>query len=121
MSQEFRRVTIEDVNEQLRIVVEERLREIIGGRHPGHCMRVGDLDTALMLEIAQNLRSVIGFRDCRTQDARSDPGCALAGASGRIPREVAASGSPQPLDPHHILCDSAEPRSFFVSISEWRR
>ena len=60
MSQEFRRVTIEDVNEQLRIVVEERLREIIGGRHPGHCMRVGDLDTALMLEIAQNLRSVIG-------------------------------------------------------------
>ena len=32
MSQEFRRVTADDVNEQLRLVVEERLREIIAGR-----------------------------------------------------------------------------------------
>ena len=48
MSQEFRRVTTEDVNEHLRLVVEDRLQEIIAGRHPGHCMRVGDLDTAVM-------------------------------------------------------------------------
>jgi len=47
MSQEFRHVTTEDVNEQLRLVVEERLREIISARHPGHCMRVGDLDTVV--------------------------------------------------------------------------
>jgi hypothetical protein len=60
MSQEFRRVTIEDVNEQLRLLVEERLREIIASRHPGHCMRVGDLDTAVMLEVARKLRSALG-------------------------------------------------------------
>ena len=60
MSQEFRRVTSEDVNEQLRLVVEERLREIIAERQPGHCMRVGDLDTAVMLEVARNLRSTLG-------------------------------------------------------------
>jgi len=60
MSQEFRRVTADDVNEQLRLVVEERLREIIAGRHPGHCMRVGDLDTIVMLEVARKLRAGLG-------------------------------------------------------------
>lgn len=60
MSQDFRRVKTEDVNEQLRLVVEERLREIIAHRQPGHCMRVGDLDTTVMLEAARNLRSALG-------------------------------------------------------------
>lgn len=60
MSQEFRRVTAEDVNEHLRLVVEERLQEVIAGRHPGHCMRVGDLDTAVMLEVARKLRATVG-------------------------------------------------------------
>lgn len=60
MSQEFRRVTEADVNEQLRLVVEEQLRELIVHRHPGHCMRVGDLDSAVMLEAARNLRNTLG-------------------------------------------------------------
>jgi len=60
VSQEFRRVSTDDVNEHLRIVVEERLQEIIASRHPGHCMRVGDLDTAVMLEVARKLRATLG-------------------------------------------------------------
>ena len=60
MSQEFRRVTDQDLNEQLRLVVEERLREVIMSRQPGHCMRVGDLDSAVMLEAARNLRTALG-------------------------------------------------------------
>ena len=38
MSQEFRRVTSEDVNEQLRLVVEECLSEIIAARAVGYLL-----------------------------------------------------------------------------------
>jgi DNA phosphorothioation-dependent restriction protein DptH len=60
MSQAFRRVTPDDLNEQLRIVGEERLIEIIADRQPGHCMRVGDLDTKVMLAMATSLRATLG-------------------------------------------------------------
>lgn len=62
MSQEFRRVTTEEVNDQLRLVIEERLREVIAAHQPGHCMRVWDLDPAVMLEAARNLRAEFGSR-----------------------------------------------------------
>ena len=57
MSQDFRRITDDDVNEQLRIVVEDSLRELLSKRQLGHCMRVGDLDRSVMLIVAQNLRN----------------------------------------------------------------
>src|SRR5262245_28664295 len=62
MSLEFRQVTAEDLNEQLRLVVEERLREVLTGRRPGHCMRVGDLDSEVMLQAARNLRAALGAK-----------------------------------------------------------
>ena len=66
MSQEFRRVSSEDVNEQLRLVVEEQLHKILVARQPGHCMKVGDLDTTLMLDVARKLRETLGL-------VRTDP------------------------------------------------
>lgn len=60
MSQEFRRVSAEDLNDQLRGVVESRLLAVISNRRPGHCMRVGDLDRAVMLDVARNLQSTLG-------------------------------------------------------------
>ena len=60
MSQEFHRVTTDDLNEELRLVVEARLQEIIRSRQPGHCMRVGDLETSVMLTVARSLRETLG-------------------------------------------------------------
>jgi hypothetical protein len=60
MSQDFRRITEDDVNEQLRIIVEDSLRELLSKRQPGHCMRVGDLDSSVMLVVAKNLRNELG-------------------------------------------------------------
>jgi len=59
MSQEFRRVTSADVNAELQHVIEERLLAVLAEREPGHCMRVGDLDTAVMLAVARNLRQSV--------------------------------------------------------------
>jgi DNA phosphorothioation-dependent restriction protein DptH len=61
MSQEFLRVSSEHVNEHLRLVVEEQLHGILVARQPGHCMRVGDLDTALMLDVARKLSETLGM------------------------------------------------------------
>lgn len=60
MSQEFHQVTAEDVNQNLRLVVEERLHEVLITRQPGHCMRVGDLDTAVMLDVGRKLSARLG-------------------------------------------------------------
>lgn len=60
MSQDFRRITDDDVNEQLRIIVEDSLRDLLSKRQLGHCMRVGDLDRAVMLTVARNLRNELG-------------------------------------------------------------
>jgi len=60
MSQDFRRVTPADVNAELQRIIEERLQAVLATRQPGHCMRVGDLDTAVMLEVARNLRQTVG-------------------------------------------------------------
>ena len=60
MSQEFRRISSADLNDHLRVVVEERLHDIIVTRQPGHCMRVGDLDSALMMSVGRNLATALG-------------------------------------------------------------
>ena len=60
MSQEFRRVTINDLNEQLRVVVEERLIEVVTDRRPGHCMKVSDLDKDVMESVARSMRATLG-------------------------------------------------------------
>ena len=60
MSQEFRRVTNDDLNEQLRVVVEERLMEVITDRQPGHCMKVSDLDKGVMESVARSMRETLG-------------------------------------------------------------
>ena len=60
MSQEFRRVTSEHVNERLRVVVGEQLQEILVAREPGHCMKVSDLDVALMLDVGRRLSETLG-------------------------------------------------------------
>lgn len=60
MSKDFRRVTPADVNAELEHIIEERLRAVLATREPGHCMRVGDLDTVVMLAVARNLRQSIG-------------------------------------------------------------
>lgn len=60
MSQDFRLITVADVNAELQRVIEERLLSVLAARHPGHCMRVGDLDTSVMLAIARDLRQKVG-------------------------------------------------------------
>lgn len=60
MSQEFRRVTSADVNAELQRIIEERLLAVITQRDRGHCMRVGDLDTVVMLAVARSLRQTVG-------------------------------------------------------------
>ena len=60
MSQDFRRVTNADVNAELQRIIVERLLAVIADRAPGHCMRVGDLDTVVMLAVARNLRQSVG-------------------------------------------------------------
>ena len=60
MSQDFRRVTSEHVNERLRVVVGEQLQEILVAREPGHCMKVSDLDVALMLDVGRRLSETLG-------------------------------------------------------------
>jgi DNA phosphorothioation-dependent restriction protein DptH len=60
MSQEFRRVGPEDVNEHLRLVIEEQLHEILLARQSGHCMRVGDLDKSLMMDVGRKLGETVG-------------------------------------------------------------
>ncbi len=60
MSQEFRRVTPQDVNESLLLVIYEQLHAVLLARQPGHCMRVGDLDTALMMDVGRKLGEAIG-------------------------------------------------------------
>src|ERR1035441_1826238 len=60
MSQDFRQVKPDDVNAELQLVLQERLLALLQARQPGHCMRVGDLDTAVMLEVARKLREQVG-------------------------------------------------------------
>ena len=60
MSQDFRQVKPEDVNAELQQVIQERLLALLQARQPGHCMRVGDLDTVVMLEVARKLREQVG-------------------------------------------------------------
>jgi len=60
MSQDFRRATGADVNAELQHIIEERLKAVLAMRQPGHCMRVGDLDAAVMLEVARRLRQTVG-------------------------------------------------------------
>ncbi|MEO6034762.1 MAG: ATP-binding protein [Verrucomicrobiota bacterium] len=77
MSQDFRRATTGDVNAELQRVIEEQLQAVLAERQPGHCMRVGDLDTAVMMEVARSLRLKVGqgaqvhvlSRDPRNNDA----------------------------------------------------
>ncbi len=59
MSQDFRRVTSADVNAELQRIIEERLLAELATRQPGHCMRVGDLDTSVMLAVARALRQAV--------------------------------------------------------------
>jgi hypothetical protein len=60
MSQDFRRVTGNEVNAELQRILEEQLLAILAERQPGHCMRVGDLDASVMLAVARNLRQAVG-------------------------------------------------------------
>src|SRR5690349_12539763 len=60
MSQDFRRVSTADVNSELEKLIEELLLEILTTRQPGHCMRVGDLEADVMLEVARNLKQKVG-------------------------------------------------------------
>jgi len=60
MSKDFRRVTSADVNAELERLIEGRLIEMLSTRLPGHCMRVGDLDTEVMLAVARNLQNKVG-------------------------------------------------------------
>ena len=60
MSQDFRQVKPDDVNAELQLVLQEQLLALLQTRQPGHCMRVGDLDTAVMLEVARKLREQVG-------------------------------------------------------------
>ena len=52
----FRQVTHNDLNEAMRDVLAEELAALIGQRQAGHCMRLSDLDTEVMLELTESLR-----------------------------------------------------------------
>jgi len=60
MSQDFHRVTSADVNLELQSLIEQRLFDILAERQAGHCMRVGDLDADVMLEVARSLKLRVG-------------------------------------------------------------
>ena len=103
MSQEFRRISPADVNTELQKVIEERLLAVLQTRQPGHCMRVGDLDTEVMLEIAANLCRQVGAaaqvhvlsRENRNGGFAPDhqqQACGIAQSSGRWRAASAAAG-----------------------------
>lgn len=56
MSQAFKRVSTEEVNKAIEDVLFEQLKGLLETRGPGHCMRVSDLDAAVMHSLCKRLR-----------------------------------------------------------------
>jgi hypothetical protein len=56
----MRLVTVEELNQALGEVLEAHLHQLVQSRHAGHCMRVSDLDTPLMVEIGHKLAKALG-------------------------------------------------------------
>ena len=60
MNTAFRKVLPSDIDEHIKPILIDLLRTQLSFRQPGHCMRVGDLSTALMEDIARSLASQTG-------------------------------------------------------------
>lgn len=60
MTPGMRLVTVEELNQALGEVLEAHLHQLVQSRHAGHCMRVSDLDTPLMVEIGHKLAKALG-------------------------------------------------------------
>ena len=52
----FTEVTEEDITQALKKVLLHRLQEALEASHPGHCMRVTNLDLNLMTALCSDLR-----------------------------------------------------------------
>jgi hypothetical protein len=59
MSQLFERVTKAEVNKAVEDVLFNQLRDLLQNREPGHCMRVSDLDPAVMRSLCERLHQAI--------------------------------------------------------------
>ena len=57
MSHKFRQVSQSDINAALNEVLVDRLSGVLGDRGPGHCMKLSDLDSDLMMSVAAQLRA----------------------------------------------------------------
>ena len=55
MHHTFHKVSSQDLNQNLKPVIETFLGDLVRQREPGHCMRVGNLDSELMVGIATGL------------------------------------------------------------------
>ena len=83
MSQDFRQVKPDDVNAELQLVLQEQLLVLLQTRQPGHCMRVGDLDTAVIVLRFRN--GVIGTIDnCRQAAYGYDQRVEILGSKGSV-------------------------------------
>jgi DNA phosphorothioation-dependent restriction protein DptH len=59
MSQLFERVTKAEVNKAVEDVLFNQLRDLLQNREPGHCMRVSDLDPAVMRSLCERLHQAV--------------------------------------------------------------
>ena len=59
MTQGLREIQPYDLSAELESVVLPRLRELLRSRAPGHCMRITDLDTDLMVRLCGRLRAEV--------------------------------------------------------------
>ncbi|MFN9110084.1 MAG: hypothetical protein ACK5XN_08450, partial [Bacteroidota bacterium] len=60
MDNGFRKISSSDLDEHIKPIVEQLLLAQVLNREYGHCMRVGDLSTKLMLEVAASMTATIG-------------------------------------------------------------
>jgi len=109
MSQEFKRVTRADLDEELRQVLDERLREVLAERQPGHCMKVTDLDAEVMEAVARSVRGAAGAAaqvHVLSSEARSDDPLFITSSKLVELRNPSAAGEQRPpllvFVPNHL-------------------
>lgn len=60
MDNGFRKISSSDLDEHIKPILEQLLLAQVLNRDYGHCMRVGDLSTKLMVEVAASMTATIG-------------------------------------------------------------
>ncbi|MCX6874988.1 MAG: hypothetical protein NTW21_14445 [Verrucomicrobia bacterium] len=114
MHHTFHKVSSQDLNQNLKPVIETFLADLVRQREPGHCMRVGNLDSELMVGIATGLAATFGQAaqiHVLTSRERTADSPLFIGSSKLIElRNPTADGSQRP--PLLVFCSG---RSFDIS------